>query len=69
MSEYLWATDTPAPHPSDPQRAMSSSSSSEPAVAVAVVVVESDPAVRSRLAMQLGERAVPVEGIDGVEER
>ncbi|MGI8711527.1 MAG: AAA family ATPase [Acidimicrobiales bacterium] len=48
---------------------MSSSSSSEPAVAVAVVVVESDPAVRSRLAMQLGERAVPVEGIDGVEER
>jgi pilus assembly protein CpaE len=36
---------------------------------VPIVVVESDPAVRSRLSMQLGERAVPLESIDGIEER
>jgi pilus assembly protein CpaE len=36
---------------------------------VPVVVVESDPAVRSRLAMQLGENAVPMETLTGFEER
>ncbi|MGI8756971.1 MAG: AAA family ATPase [Acidimicrobiales bacterium] len=46
---------------------MSTSSPSEPAVPV--VVVESDPAIRSRLAMQLGERAVALERLDGVEDR
>jgi pilus assembly protein CpaE len=34
-----------------------------------LVVVESDPTVRSRLVMQLGERAVPLADLDGVEER
>lgn len=34
-----------------------------------LVVVEADPAVRSRLAMQLGERAIPVEDLGGIEER
>ena len=34
-----------------------------------IVVVEADPSVRSRLSMQLGERAIAVESIDGVEER
>jgi pilus assembly protein CpaE len=33
------------------------------------VVIEADASVRSRLAMQLGERAVPLERIDGVEDR
>ncbi len=34
-----------------------------------IVVVEADPSVRSRLSMQLGERAIALESIDGVEER
>ena len=34
-----------------------------------IVVVEADPSVRSRLAMQLGERAIALETLDGVEER
>jgi pilus assembly protein CpaE len=37
--------------------------------ATPIVVVEADPSVRSRLAMQLGERAVPLDSLDGVEER
>jgi pilus assembly protein CpaE len=34
-----------------------------------LVVVEDDPTVRSRLVMQLGERALPLDNLDGVEER
>jgi pilus assembly protein CpaE len=34
-----------------------------------IVVVEADPSVRSRLAMQLGERAIALETLDGVEDR
>lgn len=34
-----------------------------------IVVVEADPSVRSRLSMQLGERAIALESLDGVEER
>ncbi|MCU1496598.1 MAG: Flp pilus assembly protein ATPase CpaE-like protein, partial [Acidimicrobiales bacterium] len=34
-----------------------------------LVVVEPDAAIRSRLVMQLGERAVPLDALDGVEER
>jgi pilus assembly protein CpaE len=34
-----------------------------------IVVVEADPSVRSRLSMQLGERAIALETLDGVEER
>ena len=67
MSEYLWADDPPAHEPSQPVRAMSSFSATEPSVPI--VVVEADPAVRSRLVMQLGERAVPVDTIDVVESR
>jgi DNA-binding NarL/FixJ family response regulator len=37
--------------------------------ATPIVVVEADASVRSRLAMQLGERAVPLESLDGVEDR
>ncbi|MEO6989158.1 MAG: P-loop NTPase [Aquihabitans sp.] len=37
--------------------------------ATPIVVVESDPAIRSRLIMQLGERAVAAETLDGIEER
>jgi pilus assembly protein CpaE len=47
--------------------AMSNFASNE--LNVPVVVVESDPAMRSRLAMQLGEMAVPVETLMGIEER
>jgi pilus assembly protein CpaE len=67
MSEYLWADDPPALQPTDPVRAMSSFPTSEPTVPI--VVVEADPAVRSRLAMQLGERAVAMDSLDGVEDR
>jgi pilus assembly protein CpaE len=34
-----------------------------------IVVIEADASVRTRLAMQLGDRAVPLESLDGVEER
>ncbi|MCU1370833.1 MAG: hypothetical protein JWO77_2027 [Ilumatobacteraceae bacterium] len=34
-----------------------------------IVVVEADPSVRSRLSMQLGERAIALESLDGVEDR
>jgi pilus assembly protein CpaE len=67
MSEYLWADDPPASEPNSPVRAMSSFPTSEPTVPI--VVVEGDAAVRSRLAMQLGERAVPVESLEGIEDR
>jgi pilus assembly protein CpaE len=40
-----------------------------PDSATPVVVIEADVSTRSRLAMQLGERAVPLESLDGVEER
>ncbi|MBK6856642.1 MAG: P-loop NTPase [Microthrixaceae bacterium] len=36
---------------------------------VPLLVVEADPAIRSRLAMQLGEQAIPLETLMGVEER
>jgi pilus assembly protein CpaE len=34
-----------------------------------IVVVEADPSVRSRLSMQLGERAIALESLEGVEDR
>jgi pilus assembly protein CpaE len=37
--------------------------------ATPIVVVEADPSVRSRLSMQLGERAIALESLEGVEER
>ena len=36
---------------------------------VPIVVVETDPTVRSRLAMQLGERAVPADSVAGLSAR
>ena len=66
MSEYLWAEDEPMSGSSQ-TRAMSSFPTSDNATPI--VVIEADPSVRSRLAMQLGERAVPLESLDGVEER
>lgn len=67
MSEYLWAEDPPTSGPSQPTRAMSTFPSSDNSAPI--VVVEADASIRSRLAMQLGERAVPLESLDGVEER
>ena len=46
---------------------MSNFAATEPNVPL--LVVEADPAVRSRLVMQLGEHAIPVETMLGVEER
>lgn len=67
MSEYLWAEDPPTSGPTQATRAMSSFPTSDSATPI--VVVEADASVRSRLAMQLGERAVALESLDGVEER
>ncbi|CAN5772473.1 N/A [soil metagenome] len=67
MSEYLWADDAPEPRPGPLTGAMSNLTASEPSAPL--VVVEPDPAIRSRLAMQLGERAVALEDLDGVESR
>ncbi len=66
MSEYLWADDR-----SDHRPALTGAMSTNPAAEpnAPLVVVEADPTVRSRLVMQLGERAVPLERLDGVEER
>jgi pilus assembly protein CpaE len=46
---------------------MSNFSAAEPNAPL--VVVEADPSVRSRLAMQLGERAIPLADLNGVEDR
>ncbi len=46
---------------------MSNLSAAEPNAPL--IVVEADPSIRSRLAMQLGERAVALENLDGVEDR
>ena len=54
-------------HRNVPDGAMTNFSSTE--LNVPLLVVEADPAVRSRLAMQLGEHAIPVETLMGVEER
>lgn len=67
MSEYLWAEDPPTGGTTQATRAMSSFPTSDSGTPI--VVVEADPSVRSRLAMQLGERAVAMESLDGVAER
>ncbi len=67
MSEYLWSDDQPGDLPPATRGAMSNLPASEPSAPL--VVVEADPSVRSRLAMQLGERAVALETLDGVEDR
>ncbi len=67
MSEYLWADDRPESTPSRATGAMSNLPVVEPNAPL--IVVEADPAIRSRLAMQLGERAVALDGLDGVEDR
>ena len=67
MSEYLWAEDPPPSGPTQAPRAMSTFPTSDSSTPI--VVVEADPSVRSRLAMQLGERAIALETLDGVEER
>jgi len=46
---------------------MTSFATSDPTVPI--IVVEQDPAVRGRLAMQLGEQAATVDSIDGLSER
>lgn len=67
VSEYLWADDAPSPRQASPTGTMSNLPDDEPNAPL--IVVESDPAIRSRLAMQLGERAVPLDDLSGVEER
>src|SRR4051812_14501132 len=53
----------------DPGRGDSPLSSQPSALGAAVAVVDTDQAVRSRLAMQLGDFAVPVASIDALRER
>lgn len=67
MSEYLWAEDPPASGTIEAPRTMSTFPT--PDSATPIVIVEADPSARSRLAMQLGDRAVALESLDGVEER
>lgn len=67
MSEYLWADDGAGHQPAPSAGAMSQESGADRSTPI--VVVESDPAVRSRLVMQLGDRAVAAETLDGIEER
>ena len=67
MSEYLWADDGVGHQPAPSSGAMSHAPGSDHSIPI--VIVESDPAVRSRLVMQLGERAVAVETLEGIEER
>jgi pilus assembly protein CpaE len=67
MSEYLWAEDPPTSVTTQAPRAMSTSPTTDSSTPI--VVVEADPSVRSRLAMQLGERAIALETLDGVEDR
>ena len=67
MSEYLWADDGVGHQPATSAGAMSHASGSDQSTPI--VVVESDPAIRSRLVMQLGERAVAAETLDGIEAR
>jgi pilus assembly protein CpaE len=67
MSEYLWAEDPPPSGPTQAPRAMSTFPTSDSSTPI--VVVEADPSVRSRLSMQLGERAIALETLDGVEDR
>jgi pilus assembly protein CpaE len=67
MSEYLWADDPPASGTIEAPRSMSTFPSSH--LDTPIVVIEADASVRTRLAMQLGDRAVPLESLDGVEER
>jgi pilus assembly protein CpaE len=67
MSEYLWADDPPVSGTIEAPRSMSTFPSSN--LDTPIVVIEADASVRTRLAMQLGDRAVPLESLDGVEER
>ena len=43
-------------------------SSFEPALTIPIAVLEADPGVRGRLAMQVGERAVPLESVEQLDE-
>jgi pilus assembly protein CpaE len=67
MSEYLWADDQPGTSRDGVTGAMSNFSASDPGAPL--VVVETDPAIRSRLTMQLGDRAVAIDSLSGIEDR
>lgn len=67
MSEYLWADDGPGYESATGSGAMSSFNAGEPNTPV--IVIEDDPAMRSRLLMQLGERAVSLASVAELEAR
>ncbi len=67
VSEYLWDDNVSSAQQGGPTGTMSNLPDDEPNAQL--IVVESDPAIRSRLAMQLGERAVALDDLSGVEER
>ena len=66
MSEYLWPDDQSGNRPGPSAGAMSNHSEDSN---LPIIVVESDPAVRSRLVMQLGESAIAIDGLGGIDER
>jgi pilus assembly protein CpaE len=66
MSEYLWSDDRPGTPPGGMSGAMSNFSDDPVAP---VVVLEADPAVRSRIAMQLGEQATTIESLSELDGR
>lgn len=68
MSEYVGTESRSGSAPTNvPLGAMSNFAANEQSVPV--LVIEADPAVRSRLTMQLGEQAVPMETVAGITER
>ena len=66
MSDYVWTDQRSGDQPESRPGAMSNSSDESNAP---IVVIEADPAVRSRIAMQLGERATPLDDLRGIDER
>lgn len=67
MTGYLWPDETSGESPDVAIDAMTPFPTTD--ATVALLVVEPDPAVRSRLVMQLGEHAVALDSVDGIEER
>ncbi len=67
VSEYPLPDDEPSFPMPTPTGTMSSFTDSESKAPL--IVLEADPAIRSRLAMQLGERAVTVEDLAGLQAR
>jgi pilus assembly protein CpaE len=69
MSEYLLNDDSVGVGPAVGTGAMSTYANANAEPNVPIVVIEDDPAMRGRLVMQLGERAIPGDSVEHVESR